>query len=509
MATPAEPIRLALVDDHRMLLSALTEWIRNAADDIQMVTAVTTWPELLTSPGFPVDVVLLDLDLKDSIPVSLKISTLKTAGVKTVVMSTYSEPNVVREALGAGALGYLVKSEDAAMIVEAIRSAQRGEQYVSAELDLAINSGDVGGVPKLSAQERRVMALYGGGEPVKSVAYQLGISEETAKSYLKRIREKYRVAGFDVGTKVACGSGRSPTASSSRTFPARVVGVGPGPGSPGPVRPRSGRARPSRGRTTRRSASATWRGGTSATRAGATDAAAPTGRVVRPRAERSADGRRVLARHGSAAGGAASHAGPPRANRARPPGSPLAGSSRDLGGTPTAGRATSRPAQAAVRRPGGGAPRLHAAGPTAGPPVPRSRKKPPGSLPAGSSRDHGGTPTAGRATSRPAQAAVRRPGGGAPRLRAAGPTAGPPVPRSRKRPARIPSHRQFPRPRWDTDGRSCDLEPGRRLRPPAGRRGATRSGRRQCDETGSRIGPVLAPAVRTAAARRFVRFSTA
>jgi DNA-binding NarL/FixJ family response regulator len=186
-----------------MLLGALTEWIRNAADDITLVAAVTTWPELLTSPAFPVDVVLLDLDLKDSIPVSLKISTLKTAGVKTVVMSTYSEPNVVREALGAGALGYLVKSEDADMIVEAIRSAQRGEQYVSAELDLAINSGDIGGVPKLSAQERRVMALYGGGEPVKSVAYQLGISEETAKSYLKRIREKYRVAGFDVGTKVA------------------------------------------------------------------------------------------------------------------------------------------------------------------------------------------------------------------------------------------------------------------------------------------------------------------
>ena len=203
MATPEEPIRLALVDDHRMLLGALTEWIRNAADDITLVAAVTTWPELLTSPAFPVDVVLLDLDLKDSIPVSLKISTLKTAGVKTVVMSTYSEPNVVREALASGALGYLVKSEDADMIVEAIRLAARGESYISAELDLAINAGEVGGAPKLSAQERRVMALYGGGEPVKAVAYQLGISEETAKSYLKRIREKYRVAGYDVGTKVA------------------------------------------------------------------------------------------------------------------------------------------------------------------------------------------------------------------------------------------------------------------------------------------------------------------
>jgi DNA-binding NarL/FixJ family response regulator len=197
------PIRIAIVDDHKMLLGALTEWIRGAATDITMVAAVTTWPELLTHPEFPVDVVLLDLDLKDNIPVSLKISTLKTTGVRTVLMSTYSEPNVVREALAAGALGYLVKSEDAEMIVEAIRRVSAGESYISAELDLALSKGDIGGAPKLSAQERRVMALYGAGEPVKAVAFALGISDETAKSYLKRIREKYRVAGYDVGTKVA------------------------------------------------------------------------------------------------------------------------------------------------------------------------------------------------------------------------------------------------------------------------------------------------------------------
>lgn len=203
MTNTGSPIRLALVDDHRMLLGALTEWIRGAADDIDMVAAVTTWPELLTHPEFPVDVVLLDLDLKDNIPVSLKISTLRTTGVKTVLMSTYSEPALVREALAAGALGYLVKSEEANMIVEAIRAAYNGESYISAELDLALNAGVDGDSPRLSAQERRVMALYGAGEPVKAVAYQLGISEETAKSYLKRIREKYRLAGYDVGTKVA------------------------------------------------------------------------------------------------------------------------------------------------------------------------------------------------------------------------------------------------------------------------------------------------------------------
>lgn len=202
MTSTGVQIRLAIVDDHRMLLGALTEWIRSAANDIEMVAAVATWPELLGHPEFPVDVVLLDLDLKDNIPVSLKLSTLKTTGVKTVLMSTYSDPALVREALAAGAVGYLVKSEDASMIVDAIRAAHRGESYISDELDLALSS-ETSEAPRLSAQERRVMALYAAGEPVKSVAYELSISEETAKSYLKRIREKYRSNGVDVGTKVA------------------------------------------------------------------------------------------------------------------------------------------------------------------------------------------------------------------------------------------------------------------------------------------------------------------
>ncbi len=196
-------IRIAIVDDHKMLLGALTEWIHTAASDIAMVAAVPTWAELLTHPEFPVDVVLLDLDLKDAIPVSLKISTLKTTNVPTVVMSTYSDPAVVREALAAGALGYVVKSEDASMIVEAIRAAHEGTPFISSELDQALTESDTKKSPRLSAQERRVTALYASGEPVKNVALALSISEETAKSYLKRVREKYRNAGLNVGTKVA------------------------------------------------------------------------------------------------------------------------------------------------------------------------------------------------------------------------------------------------------------------------------------------------------------------
>jgi two-component system uhpT operon response regulator UhpA len=203
MDETADPIRLAIVDDHRMLLGALSEWLRGASSEseIELVAAVPSWSELLAHPDFPVDVVLLDLDLRDNIPISLKLSMLKSAGVKTMLMSNYSEAAVVREALSAGALGYLVKSEPVESIIEAIRAAGLGDSYLTPELEQALL--DDGTVPKLSAQERRVMALYGAGQPVKAVAFQLGISEETAKSYLKRIREKYRASGYDVGTKVA------------------------------------------------------------------------------------------------------------------------------------------------------------------------------------------------------------------------------------------------------------------------------------------------------------------
>lgn len=201
MPDPASQIRIAIVDDHRMLLDALTDWIRNAADDVDLVLAVPSWSELVAHPEFPVDVVLLDLDLKDNIPIALKLSMLKSAGVATTLISTYSEPVVVREALGAGALGYVPKSEPVETIIEAVRAARDGQVFITAELAETLRQ--TGDAPKLSAQERRVMALYGAGQPVKAVAFQLGISEETAKSYLKRIREKYRLAGFDVGTKVA------------------------------------------------------------------------------------------------------------------------------------------------------------------------------------------------------------------------------------------------------------------------------------------------------------------
>ena len=115
------------------------------------------------------------------------------------------------------------------------------------------------------------MALYGGGEPVKAVAYQLGISEETAKSYLKRIREKYRVAGLRRRHQ-----GRAAEARHPGRHPAadRLTGR---PSAPHPSRGGSGTARCRSGRAVDVSS------------AGPAGAPAPVRRLVRSGAQQRAD----------------------------------------------------------------------------------------------------------------------------------------------------------------------------------------------------------------------------
>jgi DNA-binding NarL/FixJ family response regulator len=197
-------IKVGIVDDHRLMLDALTTWLRAEADDVDVEIAVTGFRELMRHPRFPVHVVLLDLDLGDDIPTSAKIVELAAAGVAVVVVSAFADPGRVRESIAAGALGYVPKSEKAAEIVRAVRAAARGDGHVTPELAaMLVAEGPDDSMPPLSPQERRALVLYASGLPLKSVARQLDISVETAKTYLTRVREKYATAGREARTKIA------------------------------------------------------------------------------------------------------------------------------------------------------------------------------------------------------------------------------------------------------------------------------------------------------------------
>jgi two-component system, NarL family, uhpT operon response regulator UhpA len=198
-------VRLAIVDDQKMVLSGLQAWVGQADASIQVAITAPNWAELISHPAFPVDVVLLDLDLGDDIPAPIKISTLRQAGVAVIMISNLADPARIKACLAAGAAGYLPKAEPAEEILRAIGAAGRGEAYMSPSLAALLvedQEEHAGTAPPLSPQELRALTLYASGLPMKSVARRLDVTPHTAKGYIDRVREKYGSVGREARTKL-------------------------------------------------------------------------------------------------------------------------------------------------------------------------------------------------------------------------------------------------------------------------------------------------------------------
>lgn len=197
----ATAIRVAVVDDHTLMLEGLTALL-DRSPELTVPIAASNWDALLAHREFPVDVVVLDLFLDDSIPVHSKVRALTTAGCAVVVMSRHSDPSTVNAAMRAGALGFVPKTDSAELLIQAIRAAADGERFLPGRAADALEAYRPVEHPKLGAQEQRALILFARGLTVKEVAAEMSTTEETVKSYIKRARRKYRLVGVDLSDRV-------------------------------------------------------------------------------------------------------------------------------------------------------------------------------------------------------------------------------------------------------------------------------------------------------------------
>ena len=197
---PAD-IRVAIIDDHRLVIDGITAHLSARAHGIHVVIGESTWNAFLAHPEFPVDVAVLDLNLDDNVSIGAKVRALNAAGTHTIVMSRHTDPSSIHGAIRAGALAFVPKTETADELVRAIQSAALGVQYENGPLAGAL-SGAATSDPGLGRQELRAIMYYASGRSIREVAGDMGTTEETVKSYIKRARRKYRDIGVDLGTKI-------------------------------------------------------------------------------------------------------------------------------------------------------------------------------------------------------------------------------------------------------------------------------------------------------------------
>jgi two-component system, NarL family, nitrate/nitrite response regulator NarL len=195
-------VEVAAVDDHPIVLAGIATWVAADSSGLAVIGTATTVGALLAGPGRHARVVLLDLDLGDGSSVDQNVGAIRAAGAAVLVLAASDKPVSVRAAMRAGALGYVLKSEPTEIVRAAIKAVAAGQDWISPRLAYILATDNAPDRPALSGQETRALSLYATGMPMKLVARRMGLSEETAKQYVGRVREKYARAGRAAPTKL-------------------------------------------------------------------------------------------------------------------------------------------------------------------------------------------------------------------------------------------------------------------------------------------------------------------
>ena len=189
-------IRLLLVDDHPVVRNGL-RMVADIDSRLQIVgEAGNIESALLRIADLSPDVVLLDVRLadEDGLEVCRRGKELHPS-LRVICLTSYADDDLVLAALAAGADGYLLKQNDAGVIVEAIHAVMAGRVV----FDPALATGDA----RLTVEEQRLRSLAPGelrvlaevaqGQTDKEAAAVLNLSVKTVRNCLDRVFAKLNV----------------------------------------------------------------------------------------------------------------------------------------------------------------------------------------------------------------------------------------------------------------------------------------------------------------------------
>jgi DNA-binding NarL/FixJ family response regulator len=207
--------RIVLADDQVIFTQSLKTWISNYIDDIEVAGIASNGVEALEmAQTLHPDVIIMDvyMPVMNGVEATKKIKG-EFPGIKIIILSTYDEDELVREALLAGAAGYLLKHISPTELIICIRALETGQIQISP--DVAQNLirkkyvEEIGEKSKtddkpnptskfqwyrtLSKREREIFALIATGYDNSKIASLLNLSEKTVRNQISTIYSKLEV----------------------------------------------------------------------------------------------------------------------------------------------------------------------------------------------------------------------------------------------------------------------------------------------------------------------------
>ncbi len=193
---PAEVIRIVLADDHEVVRTGLRMLLDSQPDFEVVAEASDAEGARRYVRGHHARVLVLDLNMPggsslEAIPAIRE----EFPDTQIVVLTMQKEPAFAREALSAGALGYVLKEAAHAELVEAVRRAAVGESYLNPRLGARMASEPPPGPPDdLSPREVDVLQLIARGHTNTEIGEQLYLSVRTVETHRSHIQQKLRIS---------------------------------------------------------------------------------------------------------------------------------------------------------------------------------------------------------------------------------------------------------------------------------------------------------------------------
>lgn len=194
---PTKPVRVLLVDDHKVLRDGLRSLLESEDDLVVIAEAGTGQEAIALTQEHKPDVVVMDLGLPDMSGLEV-IRTIRESNKESriVVLSMYSRREFVVPAIEAGCDGYVPKSTTHTSLLEAIRVVLRGERFLHPTVatvlmeSISNKQSDAEKFAALSEREQDVLRLSVLGFTSREIGEQLFISPKTADTYRQRAMEK-------------------------------------------------------------------------------------------------------------------------------------------------------------------------------------------------------------------------------------------------------------------------------------------------------------------------------
>jgi two-component system response regulator NreC len=188
------PIRILLADDHVMLRQGLRALLEQAG--MLVIGEASDGQEALRlAHAQPPDVAVLDIGMPhlNGIETARRLREALPQ-TKIVLLTMHTDEPYVLEAMQAGAVGYVLKTQAALDIVQAIRDVVQGGIYLSPRVSRAVVQAhlarsDLPPAP-MTSREREILQLIAEGETTKEIASRLGLSVKTVESHRINLMRK-------------------------------------------------------------------------------------------------------------------------------------------------------------------------------------------------------------------------------------------------------------------------------------------------------------------------------